>query len=90
LHLADCADGYGDMKWEKQLFERALKSIGDASEMEDYFLYMNQCLNDITIMQKRGPERGFGRVPHPPEWKVNRVSPFFSEAKSSAPPKHRE
>jgi len=90
LHLADCADRYGDIQWEKQLLERALRSIGETPETEDYFLYMNQCLNDISISKKRGSEGGFGRVPHPPEWKSNRISPFFSEAKSSAPPKRRE
>lgn len=90
LHLADCADGYGDIAWEKRLLEKALRVIDDGPDASEYYLYMSQCLTDISIMNKRGPSNGFGRVSHPPEWKVGSVSPFFSEAKSSAPLKHKE
>jgi hypothetical protein len=76
--LADCADAYEDFVWELKILENGLRIAVKDKSLLGHFEFFDQCINDIKLYGKRGPEWGEGRVPSPPQVRSEAMDGVFS------------
>jgi hypothetical protein len=80
LYLAECAEIYGDVSLGLLLLEKGLPIAAKDESLLKYFEYFDQCISDLKLQGRRGPDVGDGRVRRPPEIRTEPMSGVFEVA----------
>jgi hypothetical protein len=81
LEAADTANQYGDNQFESIMLKKGLSASLKNDKLQDYTLYFQQSLGDISSCGRRQSDYGPGRFLHPDtrEWRMKRIGNNFYE-----------
>jgi hypothetical protein len=77
LYIADCAEIYADYSWESIILEKGEKLTMKDKQLKNFFEFFEQCIQDLNLNGKRGPEKGLDRIERPPMFRSEALSGVF-------------